>query len=264
MSSKTFARGKTLLVGLCGILLALFSVTARAQESELHTFHCYASCPSGAPDYDDIVVREIYTLASNDLTKLADWVAYRITPSTISGTQDRVWKTDPWLSDSETLEPGDYDGANGALETDRGHQAPLASFTGTVFWSDTNILSNITPQKSDLNQGAWVRLENKEREIVQAEQTALYVLTGPLFELMEPPLPGADERHRVPSAYWKVLVTQDGRATAFIMPQNTPRDADICALRVTINEVELRSRLFLYPDRDIAQFGSLDAELGCP
>ncbi|TXC73376.1 DNA/RNA non-specific endonuclease [Sphingorhabdus soli] len=257
------AQRRWFLAGLASSCCALWCLPAQAQESELHTFHCFASCPSGAPDYDDIIVREIYTLASNDLTKFADWVAYRITPATIAGTQDRVWKADPWLGDPETLEPNDYDGANGALNTDRGHQAPLASFTGTPFWSDTNTLSNITPQKSDLNQGAWVKLENKEREIVLAEQTTLYVLSGPLFEIMEPPLPGADERHRVPSAYWKVLVTADGRATAFIMPQDTPRSADICSLRVTIDEVELRSRLFLYPDRDITQFGSLDSAIGC-
>lgn len=48
--------------------------TAKAQaiESELHTFNCLHGCPVGAPETNDIVVREIYTLSSNDLTKLAD------------------------------------------------------------------------------------------------------------------------------------------------------------------------------------------------
>ena len=35
-----------------------------------------------------------------------------------------------------TLEPADYRVANAALQTDRGHQAPLASFTGTDHWQD--------------------------------------------------------------------------------------------------------------------------------
>ncbi len=85
---------------------------------------------------------------------------YRVTSETIgtSKSLNRDWEEDPFLEDSETLEPDDYKNAFNELKTDRGHQAPLASFAGTVFWRSTNILSNITPQKSDLNQGAWVAL----------------------------------------------------------------------------------------------------------
>lgn len=46
--------------------LALATDHAQAQ-AELHTF-CLNGCPVDAPGIDDIVVREFYTLASNDLT----------------------------------------------------------------------------------------------------------------------------------------------------------------------------------------------------
>lgn len=55
---------------------------------------------------------------------------------------------DPALAPDETLDEDDYDGASAALHVDRGHQAPLAAFSGTPFWGDTNVLSNITPQAS--------------------------------------------------------------------------------------------------------------------
>ena len=121
--------------------------------------------------------------SSAPTTRFADWVAYRITKRSIGPTAARVWKPDPWLADNETLEPEDYRGAFAALKTDRGHQAPLASFTSTPTWEATNYLSNITPQKSALNRGAWVKLESSVRSLARSPDTdAVYVMTGPLSE----------------------------------------------------------------------------------
>jgi endonuclease G, mitochondrial len=249
-----------------GVVLACFAAGVAspvlADDARLHTFHCLEACPVGAPENADLVVREIYTLSADPLTKLAVWVAYRITPETIGKSQSRGWSEDPWLAPEETLEEDDYDGANEALGVDRGHQAPLAAFSGTPFWPDTNRLSNITPQASALNQASWQRLEARETRLAQKEKTAVHVLTGPLFERMMPPMPGADERHRVPSGYWKVVTTSDGRMTAFVFDQDTPRTADHCDMRRSLDEVELRARLRLFPMR-AAPFTTLDRELGC-
>ena len=243
-------------------LALLAAAPASADDARLHTFHCLEACPVGAPENDDVVVRPIYTLSADPLTKLAVWVAYAVSPETIGPSITRVWRADPWLAPDETLEPEDYDGANAALGVDRGHQAPLASLSGTPYAADTNLLSNITPQASALNQGPWQRLEARERELARAERTIVYVLTGPLFERLMPPLPGADERHRVPSGYWKVIATADGRVTAFAFDQATPRGEDYCRDRRPLDEVELRARLRLYPLR-VASWRPLDAQLGC-
>ncbi|PZU78649.1 MAG: endonuclease [Sphingomonas sp.] len=245
------------------IFLAASTGAARADDAELHTFHCLHGCPIGAPGIDDIIVREIYTLASNDLTKMADWVAYRVTPDSIGPSGERKWAADPWLDPGETLEKEDYDDAPKTLGIDRGHQAPLAGQSGTPFAADTNILSNITPQGAALNQGPWQRLEAKENDLATTRNIAVYVLTGPLFERVMPPMPKADERHRVPSGYWKVLVTADGRLAAFIMDTTAPRTLDHCAARVTLDEVELRSRLGLFPRLPKRSFSDLSPDLGC-
>lgn len=246
-----------------GLAILMTPTQAVASDAELHTFHCLHGCPLGAPGIDDIIVREIYTLASNDLTRIADWVAYRVTPSTIGPSQSRNWNSDPWLDEDETLEEEDYDGANAALGTDRGHQAPLAAFSGTEFWPETNFLSNITPQVGALNQGPWQRLEGTERDLASAENLAVYVLTGPLFERVMAPLPGADERHRIPSAYWKVIITEDGRIASFIMDQKLPRSANHCDSAVSLDEVELRSRLAFFPRLVERNFTELLPALGC-
>lgn len=244
--------------------LLLGIAPAAAQQAELHSFHCLFGCPLGAPATNDTIVREIYTLSSNDVTKMADWVAYRITPASIGASESRNWQADPALSPEETLTEQHYVGAPRALHVDRGHQAPLAAFSGTAVADETNILSNITPQASALNQGPWQRLEGRERELTRQLNGPVYVYTGPLFERMIRPLPAGPAMHRVPSGYWKIIALPDGRMTAFIMDQNTPRNANFCDFRVGLMDVQLRSRLILFPGRAAAvPLAELDLTLGC-
>lgn len=78
-----------------------------------------------------------------------------------------------------------------------------------------------------------------------------------------PSLPGANERHRVPSGYWKVIATEDNRIAAFIMDTEAPRSLDHCDAQVSLDEVELRSRLGLFPRLASRDFGDLGPKLGC-
>jgi endonuclease G, mitochondrial len=237
-----------------------------ADGAEIHTYHCLHGCPMGAAETNDLVVREIYTLSSNDLTKMADWVAYRVTKATIGSSEGRTWKADPWLAPEETLEPPDYDGAPAQLKIDRGHQAPLASFSGTPQAAETNFLSNITPQKADLNQGSWVRLETAERTLAQGGTAAVYVLTGPLYEREMTAMAKADEPHRVPSGYWKVVAVESGstaKVSGFIFEQETAKNANHCDMRKSLEDIERRAVLKLFPRLARRNFGKLDAELGC-
>lgn len=260
---KLARRGLGSLLGaIAGVGTIMISNVGLARESELHTFHCLLGCPIGAPATNDVIVREIYTLSSNDMTKMADWVAYRVTRESIGESGDRDWERDPWLSADETLAPSAYDGASAALHIDRGHQAPLSSFSGTPHGADTNFLSNITPQSSALNQGPWVRLEDRERDLATRLGTPVYVYTGPLFERMMRPLPGGGDYQRTPSGYWKVIALADGRASAFVFDQAALRRASFCDARVTVLHAELRSRLVLFPETT-APLASLDTELGC-
>jgi endonuclease G len=128
------------------LLSVLLSVSAFTSSAEVHSPHCLSGCPEGHSATNDLIIRQAYTLSSNDKTKFADWIAYRLDPKTVTGNVQtkRNWKADPYLEDEETLEPADYTGAHNALKTDRGHQAPLASFKGTEYWQQTNFLSNIS------------------------------------------------------------------------------------------------------------------------
>lgn len=238
----------------------------------------FPACLYGCPNSERgtrgrLLEREGWVLFNNPKTKFADWAAYRVSPSTIGRSRPREWKADPDLAPEETLEPEDFRGAHAALQTDRGHQVPLASFSGTRNYEPLNYMSNVTPQRTPLNQKLWNLLEQAERQFVLEKSAALYVVTGPLYERPMPPLPGADEEHTVPSGYFKVLAFERGDdidTAAVIAEQETGPGESYCEHRVTIDEVEARAVLDIFPllpddrARELeSQEGSLFSELGC-
>lgn len=235
--------------------------------------NCAVGCPSGGGEVT--IFRDVYTLNNNGSTKFANWVAYKITKDTPAPNRPRNWKTDPDISPSETLNPVDYNGAYVASALDRGHQANLASMGGVKDWQPLNYMSNITPQKENLNRGAWARLENQERRLGKTPGIeAVYVATGPLYERKMDPLPGTNKVHTIPSGYWKVIflgsTPADGMYAAFIMEQSTPLNADFCEFQVTVADIERRSGLTLWgnlPDDIQARLkstpGNLPSKIGC-
>lgn len=194
------------------------------------------------------VCRDEYALDLDPATKMARWVAYCSNQSSISGNseQSRDWKPDPAFPKSVQLEPDDYQGI-GSIGYDRGHQAPLASFRG-MNWEVTNYTTNITPQAAALNRGAWVALEKYERSLIMKNGKAC-VITGPYYEPDSPvvQLPNADESHKVPSGYWKIIVFNNN-IESFVYDQLTPSGVDFKLGRTCNDEVE-RFSGFLISDR---------------
>jgi endonuclease G len=241
-----------IIYGSLSLFTLVLSGNAFAQTIEIHSKHFLYGYPLGAPSDNDLIIRDLYALSSNDDTKIADWVCYFLTPHETIGILDldRKWRNDPWLGENETLEghptnKDDYKGAHNSEGYDRGHLAPLASFKGSRFASQVNYYSNIAPQKKDLNQGPWMRLETKVRKLVN-QALAVWVITGPLFERDMPPLPQSDETHKVPSGFWKIVALKDGdslKTSAFIMDQDTARDSDILTHLVTIDNIESKTSL---------------------
>lgn len=236
-----------------GIFIILFVVIfiqlSSVKYPEIHCKHFFYGYPTGTPRTNDLIIRDIYALSSNDKTKFADWVAYRLDRETVAGKVkgDREWKADPWLSDNETLKPGDYKNIS-SIDMDRGHLAPLSAFTGTKYAADTNYLSNIAPQSSTLNQVIWQMLEQKI-EAMAASGKIVYVTTGPLYERKMPPLPFPMAKHKVPSGFWKIVFVPEGdnidsvKTASFIFDQNTPKTDKVIDHITTIDEIESRTGL---------------------
>ncbi len=241
------------------LLVTCFFAFTSAKASNITAVHCPLGCPT-SPAKNAQVYGHLYALSNNAETKFADWVAYEVDVVNFGESPGRDWSADPLLKDTETLEELDYkDSSKPPLNADRGHQAPLAHFAGNRYWYELNYLSNITPQDKDLNQGPWKALEDAERKAVVYREP-LFVITGTLYEKSMPSMPGADEPHKVPSGYFKVVYDLKGNAAAFAMEQSTGRDESYCAKMIPL--VELDKRLgFKLPTLKHSQ--AISKRLGC-
>jgi endonuclease G, mitochondrial len=201
------------------------SPPSQPPQSNPCPIHLPKGLPTGEPIANDTIIsRDIYCLAADPDTKFATFVAYRLDAQTIgtSGADtDREWQADPDLNPDITLEPEDYKGAYKTIGVDRGHLAPLASFKG-VNWQETNYLSNIVPQDSGFNRGVWADLEDYERELDREKPT--WIITGTAYLEKMPQLPNADEAHIVPSALWKILITNEGTEAFYFEQYTTATD----------------------------------------
>ena len=232
--------------------LAIFLTFPALAQASNGSQNCLNLCPKADSPQRQVIHRPIYSLSYNAATKFAHWVAYRVTANTIGRGGKRNWRTDPDLAPGTALTPADFKHAHRHIGTDRGHLVPLASFTSTPYWQMTNYLSNVTPQKSALNQGPWARLERAVRQLAKSpEIAAVWVATGPLFERPMPALPSSQKNHQTPSGFWKVIATNSAgqlRQSAFIFDQDTGRREDHCGqqFRVSLAEIERRSSIRLY------------------
>jgi endonuclease G len=240
------------------ILVPLLFLSFYAQ-AEIRSVHCPLGCPSLNIEDNDVIFNHTYALSNDRKTKFADWVAYEVDVANFGSSPGRNWGNDPLIDDSDTLEEADYKGANSKLKVDKGHLAPLASFAGNRHWSELNYISNITPQKSALNQGAWANLEEAIRQSASYRKP-LFVIAGTIYHERLEGLPGADEQHLLPSAYFKVVYDLKGNSTSFIFEQTLLRSANYC--HSIVSNEELRKNI----DFSLPEF-SMSAEftkmLGC-
>ena len=113
MRVEAVMRRLVLVVLICG------SFTAFANE--IRSKHLPFGLPTGTDATNDLVFRSCYVLSSNDETKFADWVAYRLSLTELGGevALDRNFKSDPLIDPDETIELADYSGANTAFDYQR-------------------------------------------------------------------------------------------------------------------------------------------------
>lgn len=242
------------------------SVATVAQEEIINNELCLLGCPVGNDAENIVVDHDIYILSLNFETKFADWVAYQIKAEYLrGGSHPRNWRQDPDIPDDIAMKPSDYTGAYAAYDYDRGHQAPLASFSNHPEWATTNLLSNISPQKAPLNRGQWATIESRERTLAR-HVDAVYVATGTVYLHEMPSLPQASIPHIVPSGYWKVIAVEDDdqiKVASFYLDQDTPRRGDYCEHTVTLDEVERLSGLSFFAAEPDIQMTSLLVDVGC-
>lgn len=206
----------------------------------------------GLPDIDGTPLnKRFFVLDHDDGKKVASWVGYHLTRDNLAGDARRRdnFHPDPELSTGLRSELADYRRSG----YDRGHMAPAAAFKRSdVAMSATFVLSNMAPQRPNLNRRIWAQLEGDVRSLAQTHGS-IWVFTGPLYidedsTRIEPPDSIGPDRVAVPTHFFKVILCEHGpddlQTFAFVMPNSllrisgTPRD-----FLVSVDHVEQISGL---------------------
>ena len=257
-----FSAGVLCLSRIAALAVLLVASVSQSQAAELRIAHCLYGCPEGSSLENHLILRPIYALSYNTRNKVADWAAYRVTSGSIgiASSLSRAVMIDDFVE--ETLSAADFINAEEAGLT-RAQLVPLVNFAGTPYWNEVNYMSNAVARSRNLSLGAWYGLEWSIRNLVNRERE-VYVLTGPIFR--ETPVAANLEtqtQHRVPDAFFKIVVSADNRATAFIFDQDLPVHVHHCDTTATIDEIETATGLDFFPENPRLVLGSLDTSLGC-
>lgn len=150
-----------------------------------------------------------YSLYYDASNRVAHWVAYPLC-SGIIGSGER---TDKWAYDPKV--PTVYQsyimkGYGGGY--DRGHQLPSADRLAYNANVQTFYATNMTPQKSELNQELWANLESRVRDWASHSDT-LYVVTGCVPSESDFITDRAGNKVNVPKGYFKALLRYDMAST---------------------------------------------------
>ncbi|MFA6832396.1 MAG: DNA/RNA non-specific endonuclease [Bacteroidaceae bacterium] len=197
-----------------------------------------------------------YSFLYDKTKRAALWVAYVMQndgyPDNDAG-RSNAWGFDPAIPTADqpnlTRSYSAVDGVN----YDRGHQ--LASNSRQVSRAQnrqTFYYTNMTPQRSTLNQGQWGALEQKEQDWDNIPSTdTLFVVSGPIFgDNPETTMDTSGNACALPSGYYKVIVKAH-----FTTPGNCSRVQGVgfyfpttgwhswTASTVSIDEIEAKTGL---------------------
>lgn len=270
-------------------LLASLAIVPTAMAQNIYIAHCAAGCPEGAPQNNDLVIRNLYAISVNRDSGRSDWVAYRVLEETVgvSSLLPRNWQVDPLLEKDNGGSA--VNGAGQAVQPDQidfsevsyrisefnadpvayGHLVPMSSFAGTPFWSDINFTTNQHRIEDGLRRGPWARLDQAINSLA-AKRKELFIVSGPIYSLESLPelslAEGVDplaNTNNDPSGFFKIIVSADGGAAAFQFPSDARQADSHCEFRSSIAEIESAAGLTLFPRQPSWPLAEFSEELNC-
>ena len=200
------------------------------------------------PTYSgELVHHTYYSLSYLEKYEQAEWVAY---------VMDRTMLNVPNLSRFGRFDPDDAVTTRSANHNDysnsgytRGHLAPAGdmAFDSTAM-RESFLMSNISPQIREFNNGVWKELEENVRDWTY-KAGKLYIITGPIFTGSQKTI-GKDNKIAIPDAFFKVLLDYedtDKKAIGFIIP-NTMSTKRLEEYMTTVDEIEKITGLDFFND----------------
>ena len=204
-----------------------------------------------------VLISHGYMVGFSEARKQPVWAAYRVS----SAERDTHYDRPPFFHDDLRLpESARIGTATFGGGFDRGHMVPNFAINtqyGKLAQMETFFMSNICPQKANLNQGLWARLEHDIVDEYAPAWGHLWVLTGPIFGDAPTPVKKLKDKGvtvPIPSHFFLILVDTHGRQDRSIdilglkFPQNTPRSAELTMDFIeSIDELERLTKLNFFP-----------------
>lgn len=194
----------------------------------------------GLPSKDNIRLFNDFIISYDRRLRAPVWVLEHLTPAKLKYNADvdrkkSNFREDATLHEYYRAKLADFQKSG----FDRGHMAPAANHKiNQMALDQTFILSNISPQQPQFNQGGWERLETYVRWRAKRSKN-LYCVTGPLYL----PMKARDgnvyvtyqvighNQVSVPTHYYKVILfeTEDNELgmEAFLMPNDKTIDDNV-------------------------------------
>ncbi len=225
----------------------------------------------GVPTWETFSPTTMHRVLRND-GYLVGWSDIRVNPLWVSYQVEAVGDSQigsrpNFQADWRTLWPVTADSYSGS-GYDRGHLAPnyaIAAVHGRSAQVDTFLMSNMSPQRPELNRQLWQRLEAAVMDHFAPRFERLQIITGPIYP--ERFMDNVFNRVgfvEVPEAFYKIIVAPHNDAPlalAFIMPQDVNGNEPLDDYLVTINEIEARTGLNFFPDLAVDIASVLEGEL---
>jgi endonuclease G len=209
------------------------------------TYYYYAGMPrttAASPDQITVLTNTGYVVGYSEAKKDPVWVCYRLSQI---GSLKAPPRPQQFTVDARTgarVSSADYTGSG----YDRGHMAPnyaIAVCYGSAAQLETFRMSNIIPQKPNLNRRVWERLEQEEVKTYAQRFKAVWVINGPIFDATPPRLRSGVA---VPKACFKIIIQEENgqpRMLAFVMPQDATGSEQLGLFLTTVRAIEQETGL---------------------
>lgn len=204
----------------------------------------YAGLPKAlASDSEYLILRnQGYVVGYSETRKNPLWVSYYLDPK--PGTE--IYKRPSKFSkDHRTASKVDTKEFIG-LDFDRGHMAPNAGIArrlGPEAQKETFLMSNVCPQKPDLNRRLWERLERMEADKLAVTRNGLWVIDGPVFDSRRETIPSGVE---IPDEFYRIWIDEtdtDVEVEAFLVPQDVTGNETPGKFLTSIEKIQEKTRL---------------------
>jgi len=202
-------------------------------------------------NWSHILRNEGFMLEYSEKLKNPLWVSYQVTEKKQNSGKRPSGFSKDWRSIA-SVSHQDYTGSG----YDRGHMAPnyvIASRYGRNAQLETFLMTNITPQKPNLNQKSWQRLEEVIANDLSEWHGDFWVVTGPIFD--ENPKTLKNSSVPIPKAFYKILikpssVEMPAKTLAFVFPQNAKVRASLMSFVTTVDDVEKQTGIDFFHELD--------------